>query len=218
LLPGHDEVQGMNFHEIQFPLAIAFHSTGGPMRRTEIVALGSGHEERNATWAGSRRRFDVGSGLKSLNDIHAVIAFFEARMGRLYGFRFKDFSDWKSCAPAADIAPTDQAVGTGDGATTTFALTKTYASGAGSWTRRVQKPVDGTVRVAVGGVEATGGWRCDATTGIVTFDAPPADGAAVTAGFAFDCPVRFDTDQLSINLADFAAGEIASIPLVEVLL
>ncbi len=208
----------MNFHEISFPLAIAFHSTGGPTRRTEIVALGSGHEERNASWAGSRRRFDVGSGLKSLNDIHAVIAFFEARMGRLYGFRFKDFSDWKSCAPAAGITPTDQPIGTGDGDTTAFALVKTYASGAGGWTRQVQKPVDGTVRVAVNGSEVTGGWSCDPATGIVTFDVAPGDGVAITAGFAFDCPVRFDTDQLSINLANFAAGEIPSIPLVEVLL
>jgi uncharacterized protein (TIGR02217 family) len=208
----------MNFHEISFPLAIAFHSTGGPARRTEIVALGSGHEERNAVWARSRRRFDVGSGLKSLNDIHAVIAFFEARMGRLYGFRFKDFSDWKSCPPAADISPLDQNIGTGDGSLTQFQLTKTYASGVGSWTRTIAKPVDGSVRVAVGGEEVGGGWACDAATGIVTFDVAPADGAGITAGFAFDCPVRFDSDVLSINLANFAAGEIPSIPLIEVLL
>ena len=208
----------MNFHEISFPLAIAFHSTGGPVRRTEIVALGSGHEERNATWAGSRRRFDVGSGLKSLDDIHALIAFFEERMGRLYGFRFKDFSDWKSCAPAADISPLDQNIGTGDGSVTQFQLTKTYASGVGSWTRTIAKPVDGSVRVALEGEEVAGGWACDAATGIVTFDTAPASGAVVTAGFAFDCPVRFDSDVLSINLANFAAGEIPSIPLVEVLL
>jgi len=208
----------MNFHEISFPLSIAFHSTGGPARRTEIVAFGSGHEERNATWAGSRRQFDVGSGMRTLDDIHAVIGFFEARMGRLYGFRFKDFSDWKSCAPGASVAPTDQAIGTGDGSATQFQLTKTYASGVGSWTRTVQKPVAGTVRVAVNGVEAIGGWSCDAATGIVAFDTAPADGAAVAAGFAFDCPVRFDTDVLSINLASFAAGEIPSIPLVEILL
>lgn len=208
----------MNFHEISFPLAIAFHSTGGPVRRTEIVALGSGHEERNATWAASRRRFDVGSGMKSLDDLHTVIGFFEARMGRLYGFRFKDFSDWKSCAPGGAVAPTDQVTGTGDGSTTQFRLAKTYASGAGSWVRAIPKPVDGTVRIAVDGVETISGWSCDAATGIVTFDAAPADGAAITAGFAFDCPVRFDTDQLSINLASFAAGEIPSIPLIEILL
>jgi uncharacterized protein (TIGR02217 family) len=208
----------MSFHDIQFPLSIAFHSTGGPTRRTEIVALGSGHEERNAVWASSRRHFDVGSGVKSLDDLQTVVAFFEARMGRLYGFRFKDFSDWKSCAPGRDIAPTDQQIGTGDGSRTGFQLTKTYASGPASWMRTIAKPVDDSVRVAVGGSEMTSGWSCDAASGIVTFASAPAAGAAIMAGFAFDCPVRFDTDQLSINLASFAAGEIPSIPLIEILL
>jgi uncharacterized protein (TIGR02217 family) len=208
----------MNFHEISFPLAIAFHSTGGPSRRTEIVTLGSGHEERNAVWAASRRRFDVGSGLKTLDDLHSVIGFFEARRGRLYGFRFKDFSDWKSCAPGTAITPTDQAIGSGDGSMTAFQLSKTYTSGGASWTRTIQKPVDGTVCVAVDGSEVTGGFVCDAATGLVRFASAPAAGAAISAGFAFDCPVRFDSDALSINLANFAAGEIPSIPLVEILL
>lgn len=207
----------MNFHEIAFPLAIAFHSTGGPVRKTEIVTLGSGHEERNAVWAGSRRSFDVGSGVRSLDDLHTVIGFFEARRGRLYGFRFKDFTDWKSCAPGAAPSPLDQVIGTGDGATTAFALSKTYASGAGNWTRAIAKPVDGSVRVAVDGVESEA-FTCDAATGLVSFSAPPANGATITAGFVFDCAARFDSDALAINLANFAAGEIPSIPLVEILL
>jgi uncharacterized protein (TIGR02217 family) len=207
-----------NFHEVSFPLAIAFHSTGGPARKTEIVTLGSGFEERNAVWAGSRRRYDVGSGVRTLDDLAAVIAFFEARAGQLYGFRFKDFTDFKSCAPAATPSPTDQAIGTGDGTTRQFALAKTYASGPASWCRAIAKPVSGSVRVAVAGTELTSGWDLDATTGIVTFDTAPADGAAVTAGFLFDTPVRFDTDTLSVNLAGFAAGELASIPLTEILL
>jgi uncharacterized protein (TIGR02217 family) len=206
----------MNFHEIRFPTALAFHSTGGPERRTEIVTLGSGFEERNAVWANSRRRYDAGSGIRTLDDLHAVIAFFEARLGRLYGFRFRDFTDWKSCAPGAAISPLDQAIGLGDGATTTFQLTKTYTSGPASWVRGIAKPVDGTVRVAVGSVEQTSGIAVDATTGQVTFDFAPASGAVVTAGYEFDTPVRFDTDQLSVNLASFAAGEIPSVPIVEV--
>jgi uncharacterized protein (TIGR02217 family) len=206
----------MNFHEIRFPTAIAFHSTGGPERKTEIVTLGSGFEERNAVWANSRRRYDVGSGVRTLDDLHAVIAFFEARLGRLYGFRFKDFTDFKSCAPGADVTPLDQAIGTGDGTATAFQLVKTYASGPASWTRTIGKPVDGTVRVAIGGVEQMSGFGVDAATGLVTFDSAPASGAAIAAGYEFDTPVRFDSDQLSVNLASFAAGEIPGIPLVEV--
>lgn len=207
----------MSFHEIRFPTSIAFHSSGGPVRKTEIVALGSGFEERNAVWANSRRRYDAGYGVKTLDDLHAVIAFFEARMGRLTGFRFKDFADFKSSSPGASVSPLDQPLGTGDGATKTFQLAKIYTSGPASWTRTIKKLVAGTVRIASAGVEQASGWSVDATTGLVTFAAPPVAGARLTAGFEFDTPVRFDTDMLSINLANFNAGEIPSIPLVEVL-
>jgi uncharacterized protein (TIGR02217 family) len=206
----------VTFHEIRFPTAIAFHSTGGPERKTEIVALGSGFEERNGVWAASRRRYDVGSGVKTLDDLHAAIAFFEARLGRLYAFRFKDFADFKSCAPGANVSATDQIIATGDGAAKTFQLVKTYSSGPSHWQRTICKPVAGTVRLALAGVEQTAGWNVDTTTGLVSFANAPASGAAVAAGFEFDVPVRFDTDSLIVNLANFQAGEIPSIPIVEV--
>lgn len=201
----------MSFHDVRFPTAIAFHSTGGPERRTEIVTLGSGFEERNAVWANSRRRYDVGSGIRTLDDLAETIAFFEARLGRLHAFRFKDFADFKS---GAAVTPLDQALGTGDGAQDSFQLTKTYASGPSSWTRVIAKPVAGTVRVAVAGVEITGGVSVDAATGQVRFDVPPV--GAVTAGYEFDVPARFDSDTLQVDLAGFAAGEVPSIPIVEV--
>jgi uncharacterized protein (TIGR02217 family) len=200
------------FHDIRFPTAIAFHSTGGPERKTEIVTLGSGFEERNAVWANSRRRYDAGYGVKSLDDLHAAIAFFESRNGRLAGFRFKDWSDFKSCAPGAVPSPLDQPVTVIDA--THVQLSKTYTSGPSSWTRTIAKPVAGTVRIAVAGTEITHGFTVDTTTGIVSFTSAPS--GAVTAGFEFDVPVRFDTDTLSINLASFAAGDIPSLPLVEI--
>ncbi|HXJ01302.1 MAG TPA: DUF2460 domain-containing protein [Micropepsaceae bacterium] len=206
----------MAFHEVRFPTAIAFGSSGGPGRKTEIVTLGSGFEERNAVWANSRRRYDVGYGVKSLDDIHAVIGFFEARLGRVYGFRFKDFADFKSCAPNASVTPSDVAIGTGNGTATQFSLVKVYASGPGSWTRAIRKPVAGKVRVALNGVEQMSGWSVDTATGIVTFVSAPGSGVAVTAGFEFDVPVRFDTDALTVNLASFQAGEIPAIPIVEI--
>jgi uncharacterized protein (TIGR02217 family) len=204
------------FHEVRFPTAISYESTGGPERKTEVVTLGSGYEQRNAVWANSRRKYDAGYGVKSLDDIHAVIAFFEARMGKLYGFRFKDFSDYKSCAPLQAVAAADQTIGGGDGATTAFQLKKLYASGSYSWSRTIMKPVDGSVVIAVAGAELTSGWSFDSATGIVAFAAAPAKGAAITAGFEFDVPVRFDTDALSINLAAWGAGDIPAIPIVEI--
>jgi uncharacterized protein (TIGR02217 family) len=203
----------MTFHEIRFPTSVAFHSTGAPERRTEIVTLGSGFEERNGVWAHSRRRYDVGTGVKTLADIHAVIAFFEARRGRLYGFRFKDFTDFRSAA--ASVTPRDQTIATGDGTTKSFQLMKTYPSGPASWCRVIKKPVAGSVRMAVAGVEQSA-FTVDTATGLVTFATAPPAGSAITAGFEFDVPVRFDSDSLSINLAHFEAGEIPSIPIVEI--
>lgn len=206
----------MTFHEVRFPTAISLGARGGPERRTEIVTLGSGFEERNAVWAHSRRRYDVGYGVKSLADLHAVIAFFEARMGRLYGFRFKDHADYASVPPGAAVTPGDQALGVGDGSTASFQLVKTYASGAGAWTRTIRKPVAGSVRIALDGDEALSGWSADTATGIVTFDTAPDAGVAVTAGFEFDVPVRFDTDLLTLDAEGFAAGGIPNIAIVEI--
>ena len=202
-----------DFHNIRFPFAVAIGAVGGPQRRTEIVTLISGREERNSPWADSLRRWDAGPGVKSLDDLNTLIAFFEARRGRLHGFRFRDPIDNRSCAPSAAPSMLDQLIGTGDGVTTAFQLVKTYASGAESWARTIAKPVEGTVVVAVDGVEAA--VSVDHTTGQVSFVAPPADGAAITAGFAFDCPVRLDTDQLDIALDAVGAGEAPSVPLVE---
>ncbi|WP_417491411.1 TIGR02217 family protein [Maricaulis sp.] len=201
------------FHDIRFPFAVAIGAVGGPQRRTEIVTLLSGREERNSPWADSLRRWDAGPGVKSLDDLNTLIAFFEARRGRLHGFRFRDPIDNRSCAPSAAPSMLDQLIGTGDGVATAFQLVKTYASGAESWTRTIAKPVEDTVVVAVDGVEAA--VSVDHATGQVSFAAPPADGAAITAGFAFDCAVRFDTDQLDIALDAVGAGAAPSVPLVE---
>ena len=202
------------FHDIRFPTAIALGATGGPERRTRIVTLTSGYEERNTPWAHSRRRFDAGYGVKTLDDLHEVIAFFEARRGRLHGFRWKDAADYKSCGPSETPAATDQSLGTGDGETTTFQLAKTYTSGGHSYTRGITKPVAGSTLVAIDKTPTTA--TVDPATGKVTFAAPPAIGVVVTAGFEFDTPVRFDTDRLDINLTGFEAGEIPSIPVIEI--
>ena len=204
------------FHEVRFPDDISRGARGGPERRTQIVALASGHEERNAAWADSRRWYDAAYGIRRADDLAAVIAFFEARNGRLHGFRWKDWGDYTSCRPSERPAPTDQVIGTGDGVQTAFQLVKRYASGAQSWVRTITKPVAGTVRVALDGIEQADGWSVDVTTGRITFAAPPAAGVAVTAGFAFDVPVRFDTDRLDVTWDLDRLGSITSIPLVEI--
>jgi uncharacterized protein (TIGR02217 family) len=205
------------FHEVLLTLPFALGASGGPERRVDIVALGSGREARNTPWAHGRRRYDIGGAVRTLDQLHELIAFFEARHGKLYGFRFRDPFDNKSCAPSQSVAPMDQAIGIGTGALTSFQLRKSYGAGAEAYLRPIQKPVAGSVRVAVAGVELSGGaFSVDTATGLVTCATAPASGAAVSAGFAFDTPVRFDIDRLDLSLDAFGAGRALAAPLVEI--
>lgn len=207
----------MGFHEIRFPASLSFGSVGGPERRTEIVTLANGFEERNTPWAHSRRRYDAGVGLRSLDDVEALIAFFEARRGQVFGFRWKDWADYRSCSATQTVQPLDQVIGVGDGVQVAFPLIKTYRSGEETYVRPIAKPVLGTVRVAVAGdpkVESIE-FSVDVATGLVTFATPPDMGVQVTAGFEFDVPVRFDTDRIQTSVASFHAGEVPSVPVVE---
>ena len=156
--------------------------------------------------------------MSTLDQLEQVIAFFAARMGQLYGFRWKDWTDFKSSVPSADPTAHDQDIGVGDGTATVYQLQKAYASGGQTYLRPISKPVAGSVLVAVDGVEQTEGadFSVDLTTGIVTLTAAPANGVTVTAGFHFDVPVRFDTDRIETSLATFSAGDIPNVPVVEV--
>ena len=206
-----------SFVETRLPARLAFGSTGGVERRTTVVSLASGFERRASPWADGRRRYLVGQAIRSLADAAALLAFFEARRGRLVGFRFHDFADPASAPPGAAVTPLDQPLGVGDGAGVSFQLSKTYGDGADAYVRPIRKPVAGTVGVAVAGQAlAADAFAVEAATGVVTLARPPAPGQAVTAGFAFDVPVRFDTDRLDVTLEGFDAGRVLAAALVEV--
>ena len=172
-------------------------AVGGPERRTEIVTLASGAEERNAPWAHSRRRYDAGLGMRSLDDLEAMVAFFEARGGQLHGFRWRDWADWRSCRPSASVTPFDQEIGRGDGEPRAPSRWPRPTPRAGAaYLRPIAKPVAGTVRVAVGRGGGRGlGGPCARGRG--------AGGRARRGcpwsrpGYEFDVPVRFDTDRIA---------------------
>ncbi len=208
----------MAFHDIRFPANLSFGSIGGPERLTEVVTLANGFEERNTPWAHSRRRYEAGAGLRTLDELEALIAFFEARNGRMHGFRWKDWADYKSCAPSRQPTALDQTIGTGDGQTTRFQLAKTYRSGLETYRRTITKPVAGSVLVAVARDPKVEGqeYSVDLAEGVVTFVVPPDIGVLVSAGFEFDVPVRFDTDRIATSVASFQAGEVPEVPVIEV--
>jgi uncharacterized protein (TIGR02217 family) len=159
--------------------------------------------------------FDAGPGVRSEADLAALIAFFRARRGAARGFRFTDPYDHHSADWGRAISPIDQRIGIGDGTETGFQLVKYYGEGADPQERRITRPVAGSIRIAVDGVERRSGWQLDGL-GEILFDAPPAEGAVVTAGFAFDVPVRFEEDSLDIGAETYAAGDVSSVPLVEI--
>ena len=197
----------MGFVEVQFPPDISYGSSGGPEYATDIVASQSGYEQRNVNWEQARARFNVAHGVKTSAQLDTLIAFFRARKGRAFGFRFKDWTDYQATAVL---------IGTGDGSTTHFQLAKSYSSGAVTESRVVTKPVSGTVQIYENAVLQTTGVTVDMTTGIVNFTTPPGSGVAITASFEFDVPVRFDTDRLSARLDAYGVHSWLDIPLVEV--
>jgi uncharacterized protein (TIGR02217 family) len=194
-----DEVQA--FDDVLFPLALGREAEVTPGFSTAILTSAGGREARNAAWAEARTTYDVGPGIRSAEDIATLLGFFRARMGPARGFRLRD---------PFDSIGADEAIGTGDGATRRFALARHY----GGQSRRITRPVAGSVSVKVAGLAVTGfalepgGW--------LLFDTAPTKGAAIAASFIFDVPVRFAEDRLSVTLAGFRAGAAASIPLVEV--
>jgi len=208
----------MSFHEIRFPASLSFGSVGGPERRTDVVTLANGFEERNTPWAHSRRRYDAGLGLRSLDDIEALIAFFEARQGQIYGFRWKDWSDFKSARATAEVDFRDQVIGLGNGVQRQFQLLKNYRSGGSIYQRPITKPVGGTVRLGLGQEEIKEDidFTLDLATGLIDLNHPPEEGVEVVAGFEFDVPVRFDADRIQTSVASFQAGDVPNVPVVEV--
>lgn len=189
------------FDDVLFPLALGRDAEVAPETSTAIVMSAGGAEARNAEWAEARTHYDVGPGVRSEADIAALLGFFRARMGPARGFRLRDPFDWQG---------EDELLGAGDGETAAFQLLRHY----GGVTRRITRPVSGTVRISVDGVE-TEAFTLGAG-GVVTLDEAPDEGAEVTASFVFDVPVRFAEDRLTVSRATFLAGAAASVPLIEV--
>lgn len=209
------------FHDVLFPLSLAMTWRGGLQRQTDIVSQASGYEQRLTRWRHARRRYEIGSGLKTRADLMGLVQFFEARRGPLFGFRFRDPFDASSAVIGQPVTASDQLLGTGDGVTARFPLSKIYGAEAQAYRRPILKPCAGTVLVAVNGQEARQGrdYECDPSTGMVTFyegALPPAN-SVVTAGFCFDVPVRFEQDRLDLVFDGYGTSEAPSLSLLELL-
>lgn len=205
-----------DFHEVRFPTSISKGSSGGPRRRTDIVTLRSGYEERNSVWADSRREYDAGLGIRNINDMHEILAFFEARLGRLYGFRWKDWVDYKSCPPNQETSYSDQNTGIPASLAEIRQITKQYSSGPTTYTRGITKPIASTITAKYAGVDVSGDLLVDETSGQFRLLRPFIPGEAIFLGFEFDVPVRFVNDHIDISVEQFNAGSLPQLNVIEV--
>lgn len=204
----------MAFINTQFPVTISRGSSGGPAYQTTITLCASGIERANSDWSTPRHEFDAATGVKSAADLHSVLAFFHVMKGRFNSFRWKDWADYKSCAPTGTVSVTDQVIGTGTGAQTAFQLIKTYSAGGSTQVRTITLPVSGTVAAALNSTPTTA-FTVNTQTGVITFSSPPGAGVVVTAGYEFDVPCRFDSDSISVSMDSYKLGS-ATIPVIEV--
>lgn len=187
----------MTFHDVQFPPCISYGSRGGPRFKTTVLELSSGNEKRNIDWQKMRAEYDVAHGIKTKEEMDELRAFFYARRGRAYAFRFKDWGDFTLAR---------QVIGATNGALATFQIYKRYTSGGFSYDRDLIKIVADTTRVWVNNVEIDAGaagdeFAVNLTTGIVTIGATLAATSAqdVEVSCEFDVPVRFETDVLAAS-------------------
>lgn len=213
----------MGFHDIRFPESISWGSSHAAGYKHQVIELPTGAEEIVSTQSLVRYRFDVAEGVKSNTDATALRRFYTARHGISNSFRFKDWSDYTSKSDGVSTAAsTDQGIGTGDGVTKVYQLRKEYGDAAATEYRTITKPVSGTTVIAVAGVSQvspgwTFPWSVDPTTGIVTFTTAPTASAAITAGFQFDCEVRFGSsvdEGLDISQDAYESNSLR-VPLIE---
>ncbi|MCT2398532.1 DUF2460 domain-containing protein [Novosphingobium mangrovi (ex Huang et al. 2023)] len=203
--------------DVRLPEKWSKGSSGGPEFLTGLVPLAGGGEYRPRRWTNPLHRYDIAHNVRKPEDIAELRSFHFARNGRHRGFLLKDWLDWTS-ASDGQSAPmvTDQSLGTGDGVETQFQLVKRYADAINPFDRPVAFPVVDTLLIAADGTPMASGWSVERGTGLVTFTAAPAIGAVLTAGFAFDVPIRFDDDWLSISWDTINSRSAGSVPLQEV--
>jgi uncharacterized protein (TIGR02217 family) len=214
-MKNEQEANMQAFEDVTFPLEIGRQASASAEFSTNVITAQSGYERRNSNWADARLRYDVAPGVRSEAELGTLLNFFRARHGPAIAFRFRDPFDYSSGAMTAVPIMMDQPLGTGDGLRTRFSLHKMYGAGPDAQIRYITHPVSSSVVIAVNGAAMMTGWTVQ-PGGQIIFDTAPAAGAVITAGFLFDVPVRFEDDRIEISRATFGAGEMASVPLIEV--
>lgn len=160
-----------------------------PMFSTEVVKTDGGWTITNSRWSYPLHEFEfnVTPGVVGETELDNFVDLFYACGGMANTFKFRHWADYEGV---------NEAIGTGNGSSQTIQLIKNYTRGAVTRTRKITRPVSGSVVIYFNGVEQVAGVTVDYDTGEVTCS--PGVGVAVTADFEFDVPVRFADDSVEL--------------------
>lgn len=216
------------FVDVYLPPAVpGYPCLGSPVTSTTITVASSGDEGRNKNWQHPLRKLKLPALEARLWPvIRDLQKHFLVMGGPFNSWPFRDPFDFASIDILAPNEPTttvlqrvtggDQAFGTGDGLTRTFQLTKTYERGvAANYVRPIGLPLLSSLIIWDNGAPAASN-AVSRPGGLVTFDAAPAAGHALTWGGLFDIAVRFEADDsLDQVVAAFQVGGASEINLQE---
>jgi uncharacterized protein (TIGR02217 family) len=195
------------FVEERFNTEIRYGVVGGPMWSTDIVEVQSGIESANINWSSPLGRWQLSQDMYNKKETDYLINFFNTRMGRAVGFRFKDWSDYKITLQPSSPSNTPNAGIATIISGTLLQLVRRYQSLTRYVDTPVLKPVAGTVTLYRNGVPmAPGTFAVDTTTGLIQVQSGTA-GAAWTWTGEFDKPVRFDTDKMDLLFAGYRESD-----------
>lgn len=174
-------------------VGLGFDVIRTPVWDTVIQANISGKEVRMAQQTYPRWRWDLKYNIlradSTNHELQDLVGFFNARQGQFDTFLYAD---------ADDYTVTGQAIGTGDGTTTSFQLVRSF----GGFVEPIYAPHT-VSHVYDNGVDS-GGWTVTdwgaTNPGVVTYSVAPSDGDVITADFTFYWPVRMTSDSVPFNM------------------
>lgn len=160
-----------------FPYDISYNSIGATRFQTDVVRVDSGHDQRSSRWDQPLMEYDIAYGVRTMEHLQGLIAFFRAMRGRRDAFLYHDHVDYTSTLAteeearrAPDITHLDQQIGIGDHVKYKFQLIKKYPTPSGNkeQIRPIYRPQPNTVSIGVGGLQVEN-WTVDYATGVITF-------------------------------------------------
>lgn len=196
----------------EFPACPSYGFNAQPQYLVKVNAREGGFESVKKRWPRPITFYTaVPVGARDQDDIRDILNFWHCMKGRATTFRFKDWTDYKSCQVQQSESATDQPLllvsdSTGDDF---YQLQKQYAFGMLTQVRDITQPIGDSLLVAneVGVLQDPSTYIVDESLGLLS---PTADfdGVPTSWGGQFMVPVRFDSE-LTIEVSERAIQSVS---------